>query len=86
MAETLDEAAPKGVDCFFDNVGGVDASTIISRMNLFGRISCCGSISTYNRTEVAMAPVIQGSVVSKVIFCLNAFLIKLLFIYVVMEF
>ena len=65
-ADSLDKAAPKGVDCFFDNVGGKDASVIISRMNNFGRIACCGSISTYNDKEVTMAPVIQGSLVTKV--------------------
>ncbi|GBP37193.1 Prostaglandin reductase 1 [Eumeta japonica] len=48
LASALKEAAPKGVDCYFDNVGGEFSSTVIQHMNEFGRVSCCGSISSYN--------------------------------------
>ena len=65
-AESLTQAAPNGVDCFFDNVGGSESSVILSRMNTFGRIAVCGAISTYNDKQVATAPVIQGSLVTKV--------------------
>lgn len=44
----LQKAAPKGIDCFFDNVGGEISSTVMSLMNKFGRVALCGSISTYN--------------------------------------
>ena len=44
----MKDGAPKGVDCFFDNVGGEDAVTVIKHMNTFGRITRCGAISTYN--------------------------------------
>lgn len=50
VQESLKEMAPNGVDCFFDNVGGEMSSIIISQMNEFGRVSVCGSISTYNVT------------------------------------
>merc|ERR1719189_1298328 len=46
--DALKDGAPNGVDCFFDNVGGEDAVTIIKHMNKYGRISLCGAISTYN--------------------------------------
>ncbi|KRT82616.1 hypothetical protein AMK59_3215 [Oryctes borbonicus] len=48
VAKALKEAAPKGVDCFFDNVGGELATTVIGQMNRFGRVSCCGAIANYN--------------------------------------
>lgn len=48
VATELRKAAPKGVDCYFDNVGGELSSTIIYQMKPFGRISVCGSISSYN--------------------------------------
>ncbi|KAF0306888.1 Prostaglandin reductase 1 [Amphibalanus amphitrite] len=44
----LKEAAPDGVDCYFDNVGGMLSFQIRKQMNLFGRISVCGFISSYN--------------------------------------
>lgn len=63
----LKQIAPKGVDCYFDNVGGEISSQIISQMNLFGRISACGSISAYNDnpTKLPKATIIQPSIVMK---------------------
>jgi len=48
LKEALKQAAPNGVDCYFDNVGGEISSMIYSTMNKFGRISVCGAISGYN--------------------------------------
>jgi len=65
--DALKEAAPKGVDCYFDNVGGVMSSEVISAMNEFGRVACCGSISQYNNdlTQLPQAPVLQPHIVLK---------------------
>jgi NADPH-dependent curcumin reductase CurA len=41
-------ATPKGVDVYFDNVGGDHLSAALPRMNLLGRIPVCGTISEYN--------------------------------------
>merc|ERR1711963_1206350 len=35
VEEALKDGAPDGVDCFFDNVGGDDATAVINSMNLF---------------------------------------------------
>ncbi|XP_045448868.1 prostaglandin reductase 1-like [Melitaea cinxia] len=48
VQSVLKTAAPKGVDCYFDNVGGEISSLIIAQMNKFGRVSLCGSVSSYN--------------------------------------
>lgn len=48
----LKEAAPEGIDCYFDNVGGTLSSIIIDQMRMNGRISICGAISTYNDQPV----------------------------------
>lgn len=46
--ENLVAATPDGVDVYFDNVGGIISYEVMKRMNPFGRISVCGSISSYN--------------------------------------
>lgn len=48
VSAELKKAAPKGIDIYFDNVGGDISSTVIYQMNPFGRIAVCGSISSYN--------------------------------------
>jgi prostaglandin reductase 1 len=54
----LKDFAPEGIDCFFDNVGGLLGYTIQEQMRMFGRISICGAISTYNDEEV-MIPALK---------------------------
>ena len=51
LREDVKEACPKGVDVYFDNVGGEILDLALARMNLFGRIVVCGTISDYNATE-----------------------------------
>lgn len=48
IKEELLKAAPNGVDCYFDNVGGTISSTVLHQLNDYGRVSVCGSISAYN--------------------------------------
>jgi NADPH-dependent curcumin reductase CurA len=47
----LKEFCPSGVDVYFDNVGGEILDTVLARMNLFGRVVVCGTISDYNSTD-----------------------------------
>jgi len=55
LAAALDEAAPKGVDGNFENVGGMILDVVMSRMNAFGRIALCGMISGYDGQPIPMA-------------------------------
>ena len=48
---SLKEACPKGVDVYFENVGGPILDTLLRLMNLRSRIVVCGLISDYNSTE-----------------------------------
>jgi NADPH-dependent curcumin reductase CurA len=52
----LKEACPKGIDVNFENVGGEVLDTVLSQMNVFGRIALCGLISGYNATEAPPGP------------------------------
>jgi NADPH-dependent curcumin reductase CurA len=56
VVEQLKQAAPDGVDVYFDNVGGEHLEAAISVINLHGRIAVCGMISQYNATEPTPAP------------------------------
>ena len=56
VAEALREHCPDGIDVYFDNVGGDHLDAALSRMNTFGRIALCGSISDYNHEEPSPGP------------------------------
>jgi hypothetical protein len=51
LRHDLKEACPKGVDVYFENVGGETLDTLLRLMNFRGRIVVCGLISDYNATE-----------------------------------
>jgi NADPH:quinone reductase len=46
--EDVKEALPKGIDVYFDNVGGEISAAVHSRLNVGARIAICGQISQYN--------------------------------------
>jgi len=52
----LDEAAPDGVDAYFDNVGGPITDAVFTRLNTDARVAVCGQISLYNSKDVPMGP------------------------------
>jgi hypothetical protein len=54
LGAALDEAAPKGIDGNFENVGGLILDVILSRMNAFGRVALCGMISGYDGQSLAI--------------------------------
>jgi len=52
----LREAAPDGLDVYFDNVGAEHLQAAIMHMRPFGRIALCGAIAQYNDTEPRPGP------------------------------
>ncbi|HWM41670.1 MAG TPA: NADP-dependent oxidoreductase [Burkholderiales bacterium] len=50
-AGNLRDQLKEKVDVYFDNVGGEILDLALARMNLFGRVVVCGTISDYNATE-----------------------------------
>jgi NADPH-dependent curcumin reductase CurA len=52
----LAEAAPEGIDVYFDNVGGDHLEAAISAMRPRGRVAICGMISVYNDTQPTPGP------------------------------
>jgi NADPH-dependent curcumin reductase CurA len=55
LALALKEAAPDGVDGYFENVGGMVLDAVLTRMNAFGRIALCGMIAGYDGQPMALA-------------------------------
>lgn len=52
----LKEAAPKGIDVYFDNVGGDHFQAAIEVARPFARMAICGMISQYNDTDPRPGP------------------------------
>ena len=66
VGAALKEAAPKGIDVYFDNVGGDILEACLFRMNNHGRIACCGAVSQYDGAAPRHGPRgIPGLIVTK---------------------
>lgn len=56
LLAALRKAAPKGIDVYFDNVGGDHFQAAIELARPFARMAICGMISQYNDTEPSPGP------------------------------
>jgi NADPH-dependent curcumin reductase CurA len=52
----LDDAAPNGVDVYFDNVGGPITDAVFTKLNTDARVAVCGQIAHYNAEDVPTGP------------------------------
>ncbi|MGO3183101.1 MAG: NADP-dependent oxidoreductase [Aequorivita sp.] len=59
MKAAIAEAAPNGVDIYFDNVGGPISDAVFFNINQFARLIICGAISVYNNTELPKSISVQ---------------------------
>lgn len=59
MTAAIAEAAPNGVDVYFDNVGGPISDAVLFNINKFARMIICGAISVYNNTELPQSVSVQ---------------------------
>ena len=56
IGKALSKHCPKGIDVYFDNVGGEILDLALARIARRGRIVICGAISQYNSTEGIAGP------------------------------
>ena len=58
LAAGLAAACPKGIDVYFENVGGAIFEAVFPLLNPFARIPVCGLISMYNATSLSPGPIL----------------------------
>ena len=56
LDEGLRRTCPKGIDIYFENVGGKTLEAVLGQINIHARIPVCGMISTYNQAQPEPAP------------------------------
>jgi NADPH-dependent curcumin reductase CurA len=56
VKDDLREQCPKGIDVYFDNVGGEILDIVLTRLARKARIIICGAISQYNNTTPVQGP------------------------------
>lgn len=56
VKKALREAFPKGIDIYFDNVGGEILDIVLGQIRMKARIVICGAISQYNNKENMRGP------------------------------
>jgi NADPH-dependent curcumin reductase CurA len=74
LRDELAASCPKGIDAYFENVGGAVQAAAFDLLNPFARVAMCGMVSQYNESELPPGPnlgfivgkrvLIQGFIVS----------------------
>lgn len=65
MVAAVKEAAPNGVDQYFDNVGGYIRDAVFANLNVLGRVAACGAISQYNLEKPELVPSQDFNIIAK---------------------
>jgi len=69
LASLLAETCPKGIDVYFENVGGPVSEAVFPLLNNFARVPVCGLIANYNDSAPPpgpnMAPALMRSILTK---------------------
>jgi NADPH-dependent curcumin reductase CurA len=61
----LKELCPRGVDCYFYNVGGKITDAVFGVLSTFARVAVCGQISQYNLEKPEQGPRLLRQVLIK---------------------
>lgn len=56
VKERLKQECPKGLDVYFDNVGGEILDAALGRLRMHARVVICGAISQYNNKQNMRGP------------------------------
>ncbi len=67
LAEALKAACPKGIDVYFENVGGAVQAAVIPLLNVFARVIVCGMVAQYNDPKLPPGPNLGFMIVKRVL-------------------
>jgi NADPH-dependent curcumin reductase len=67
FAAQLTAACPKGIDVYFENVGGAVWQAVLPLLNEFARVPVCGLISTYNTVMPGEGPNLLPATMRKIL-------------------
>jgi NADPH:quinone reductase len=56
LERAIAAVCPKGVDIYFDNVGGTVTDAVIANIKQYARVILCGQISSYNIAKAMVGP------------------------------
>jgi NADPH-dependent curcumin reductase CurA len=62
LGAALDRACPKGIDVYWENVGGAVQQAVFPRLNDFARMVMCGMVAEYNDVEPRPGPNLMSAV------------------------
>jgi NADPH-dependent curcumin reductase CurA len=62
LGAALDTVCPKGIDVYWENVGGAVQQAVFSRLNDFARMVLCGMVAEYNDVEPRPGPNLMSAV------------------------
>ena len=65
LGAALKAACPKGIDVYFDNVGGAVLEAVLKRINVHARIPLVGLISQYNDAKLPPGPNLGSILVNR---------------------
>lgn len=65
LTAALAQAAPEGIDVYFENVGGEHLTAALNNMKDHGRIAVCGMIAQYNDTVPTPGPTNLAQIIMK---------------------
>ena len=65
VLDQLRDAAPDGIDVYFDNVGEDHLDAALWVLNTHGRVAMCGAIARYNDAELTPGPSAISLVITK---------------------
>ena len=65
VADALTEAAPEGIDVYFENVGGQHLNAALTHMKRGGPVALCGLIADYNTRSTQDEPGLFSQILSR---------------------